>query len=283
MQACRWTADGVLPDIMEKLDLMVSDEIKNGLDTNILGNRIYCYSKTSSTNDIATKLAQDGASEGTIVVAENQTKGRGRRERRWIAPMGTSILMSIILRPQINITEASILTLMAASAVAVSIKYVTGITAKIKWPNDLVIDKKKVSGILTEARTQGKKISYVVLGIGVTVNIPENRFPDEIRDFATSLSMEKGETVSRIILLQEILRQLERRYLSLMNRENYELMQEWKNLSSTIGSRVKVVLPKRIFHGLAVDFDQTGALLVRLDENQVKRFTAERVMHLYHI
>ncbi len=262
------------------MDLMVSDEIKAGLGTEVLGSVIISYAQTSSTNNIAMDLAADGMQEGTLVVAEGQTSGRGRRKRRWISPVGTSILASLILRPPIAAHEAHVVTLISTAAVAQAIRSITQLPALIKWPNDVIINGKKVSGVLTEMRTEAGRVSFLVVGIGVTVNISRDRFPAEITEVATSLSAELGRDVSRIGVLQEILRQLEHRYMKLKKRENDTLVAEWKNLSATIGCQVSISLPRRIVRGHAIDIDETGALLIRVDTGQIQRITADEAISL---
>ncbi len=265
---------------MSALDLMLSDEIKEGLGTEILGGEIISYAQTSSTNDVALDLAAKGMREGTLVVAENQTDGRGRRKRKWLSPTGTSVLASIILRPTIMARETHIITLISAAAVAQAIRSVTKLPAAIKWPNDVIIGGKKVSGVLTEMRTERERVKFLVVGIGVTANIPRSRLPAEIRNNATSLSAELGRNVSRIGLLQEILRQLEQRYVRLKNHRIDDLMDDWKSMSATIGCQVQVNLSRRIVRGYAVDIDKTGALLVRVDTEHILRITADDVVRL---
>ena len=265
---------------MNTPDLMLSDEIKAGLGTEILGREIISYTQTSSTNDIALGLAASGMQEGALVVAESQTDGRGRRKRRWLSPMGTSILASLILRPPIMAHEAHSITLISAAAVARAIRSITQLPALIKWPNDVIVNGKKVSGVLTEMRTEKEWVSFLVVGIGVTVNIPRSRFPAEIMDSATSLSAELGHNVPRVALLQEILRQLERRYMKVKERKIDALMAEWKKLSATIGRQVQIGLSRKIIRGHAVDIDETGALLVRVDTGQIQRITADDAVQL---
>jgi BirA family biotin operon repressor/biotin-[acetyl-CoA-carboxylase] ligase len=265
---------------MKTPDLMLSDEIKMGLGTEILGREIISYAQTSSTNDIALDLAVSGTQEGALVVAETQTSGRGRRKRRWLSPMGTSILASLVLRPSIMAHEAHSITLISAAAVAQAIRSVTQLPALIKWPNDVIINDRKVSGVLTEMRTEKEWVSFLVVGIGVTVNIPRSRLPAEIIDSATSLSTELGHDVSRIALLQEILRQLEHRYMKVKERKIDALMDEWKELSATVGRRVRVGLSRRIVRGRAMDIDETGALLIRVDTGQIQRITADDAVQL---
>ena len=265
---------------MDTPDLMLPDRIQEDLRTEILGRKVISYAQTGSTNDIALALAASGMKEGTLVVAENQTEGRGRRDRKWLSPMGTSILASLILRPSIMAYEAHIITLIGAAAVAQAIRSVTHLPAFIKWPNDVIVNGKKVSGVLTEMRTEERWVNFLVVGIGVTVNIPRSYLPAEIMDSATSLSAELGHDVSRIALLQEILRQLEHRYMKVKERKIDALMDEWKELSATVGRRVRVSLARRIIRGCAMDIDETGALLIRVDTGQVQRITADDAVQL---
>ncbi len=256
-------------------DLMSPDEIKLGLGTEILGREIISYAETGSTNDVALNLAAGGAQEGTLVVAESQTRGRGRRNRKWLSPMGTSILASLILRPPITAHEAQSITITTAAAVAQAIRNITQIPASIKWPNDVIVGDRKVSGILTEMRTETGWVSFIVVGIGVTVNNRRERLAKEIMDIATSLSAELGHNVSRIALLQEILRQLEQRYVKVKERKTDTLIAEWKDLLITIGRKVRINLPRRVVTGRAVDIDETGALLIQTDTEQIQRITAD--------
>lgn len=266
---------GTLVSMNNTPDLMSPDEIKLGLGTEILGKEIISYVETGSTNDVAMDLAASGAQEGTLIIAESQTRGRGRRHRKWLSPMGTSILTSLILRPPIMPHETHSITLASAAAVAQSIRNVTHLPAFIKWPNDVIISDKKVSGILAEMRTEKEWVTFLVVGIGVTVNIPRKRLPAEIMDIATSLSAELGHNVSRIALLQEILRQLEQRYVKVKERKTDDLIAEWRDLLTTIGRQIRISLPGRVISGRAVDIDETGALLVRMDTGQLQRITAD--------
>jgi BirA family transcriptional regulator, biotin operon repressor / biotin---[acetyl-CoA-carboxylase] ligase len=261
--------------MIETPDLMSADEIKLGLGTEILGREIISYAETGSTNDVALALAAGGAQEGTLIVAESQTRGRGRRSRKWIAPMGTSILTSLILRPPIKASEAQIMTLTSATAVAQAIRSVTQLPAFIKWPNDVIIGDRKVSGILTEMRTEKDRVKFLVVGAGVTVNISRKRLPDEIKEIATSLSAELGHHVSRIALLQEILRQLEQRYVKVKEHNTESLIAEWRDLLDTVGKQVQITLPRQVIRGDAIGIDETGALLVQTGSGQIQRITAD--------
>ena len=255
----------------KELDLMIPDEIKNNLGTKILGCEVISFIQTSSTNDVAMELANKGAREGLLIVAENQTKGRGRRERSWLCPMGTSILASLILRPQIEIKKAGILTLLSAVSVAKAINNLTNLHALIKWPNDVIIKNKKVSGILAEMRSDTDKIEFVVIGLGINVNIHKSQMPKEIEEIATSLSIELGNDVSRIALLQEVLRLLEDRYIKLKDGNFEEFIDEWRSLLSTLGHNVEISLQGKAFRGHVLDIDENGALIVELSNGSIQR------------
>ncbi len=252
-------------------DLMTPNEIKNGLGTKILGCEVISFIQTSSTNDIATELANKGAREGVLIVAENQTKGRGRRERSWLCPMGTSILASLILRPQIEINKAGILTLVSAVSVAKAIYNLTNLHAFIKWPNDVIINNRKVSGILAEMRSDKDKIGFVIIGMGINVNIHKSQMPREIAEIATSLSIELGSDISRIALLQEVLRLLEDRYIRLKDGDFGKFIDEWRGLLNTLGRNVRINLQDKVFNGHVLDIDENGALIVELSNGSVQR------------
>jgi BirA family biotin operon repressor/biotin-[acetyl-CoA-carboxylase] ligase len=246
---------------------MTLDEIKAGLNTKILGKEVIFYTETSSTNDIALELAGKGADEGTLVVADSQTMGRGRGDRKWLAPAGTSILASLILRPLIELSHINKIVLITAISIVYAIRKVTHLPVLIKWPNDVVINNKKIAGILAEAKTEKNSTSYIVVGFGININVPKISFPDEITDIATSLLIESGCETSRIHLLQEILIQIESRYLKL---DNESFLDEWKSLSATIGRQVQIEYPDSIKTGFALDIDENGMLTIRLNTGETQ-------------
>jgi BirA family biotin operon repressor/biotin-[acetyl-CoA-carboxylase] ligase len=256
---------------------MTSDDIKAGLNTKILGKEVIFYTETTSTNDIAIELAGKGAEEGTLVIADSQTMGRGRRDRKWLAPAGTSILASLILRPTIGLLQVNKIVLMTTISIVYAISKVTNLSALIKWPNDIVINNKKVAGILAETKTDKNYISFVVVGFGINVNIPEGSFPEEISNIATSLSIESGYEISRVDLLQEFLRQLEICYLRL-NDDNF--LSQWKSLSATIGRQVRIEYPDKAIIGLALDIDENGALTVKLNTGETKSFMNDDIVKI---
>lgn len=256
---------------------MTSDEIKSGLNTNILGREVLCYAETTSTNDIAIELAGKDAKEGTLVIADSQTKGRGRLDRKWVASAGTSILASLILRPAIELSQVNRIVLITTISIIHAIRNVANLHALIKWPNDIVINDKKAVGILVESKTEKNSLSFVVVGFGINVNIQKGSFPEEIADIATSLSIESGHEVSRVYLLQEVLKQIESRYLRL---NDNGFLDEWKSLSATIGRQIQIEYPDSTRTGLATDIDENGALIVQLDTGEMKHIMNDDIVKI---
>lgn len=244
-------------------DRLIPCEIKYELNTNIIGRKIYSYAELDSTNDTAEKLAMEGGEEGTVVLAETQSKGRGRLGRIWTSPKEKGIYMSLILRPKMSPSEAQKITLVASVALAMAIRKISSLTALIKWPNDIVVNNEKASGILTEITAQPDVIKFIVVGIGINVNTPKELLPQG----ATSLYEESGKrTIDRIALVQEILRQLEKYYFLFNNGNFGAIAAEWQDLSATLGSRVRVTNLEKTYEGQAMAIDEnTGNLIIRED------------------
>lgn len=262
-------------------DRLIAMEIKWKLKTRILGREIISYKKLDSTNDVAYELAEKGMKEGAIVIAEEQQKGKGRHGRTWSSPPKGGIYMSCILRPKMTPSEISQITLIAAVSVATAIRAVSGLAASIKWPNDILINNKKVCGMLTEMKAEQDAIDFIVLGIGINVNTPSRNLPHG----ATSIKEEAGHLardghISRIELAQKVLEELDRDYLVLKTAGPGPIIEEWKRLSAMLGSRVKVVLPHETFEALAHDIDPDGALVVRLESGMLKKISSGDIVML---
>ena len=255
-------------------DKLIPEEISHGLGTKIIGRKIYSYETTDSTMDVAHKLAGSGSLEGTVVFSEGQSKGRGRMGRHWVSPKGKGIYFSPILRPEVSPAEAPKITLMSAVAVALAIRKFTHLGALIKWPNDILINDRKVCGILTEMSAEVNTVTYMVLGIGINVNTAKIDLPKE----ATSLKAEAGEEISRVELTQEVLRELERQYHIFKEKGFSKIIEEWKGLSHTLGEEVKITCHGRKIEGTAVDLDASGALVVRTDNGFTEHITAGDVV-----
>lgn len=246
-------------------DRVLPDEIQYGLKTKIMGKRIYAYEEVGSTNDIAWELAGQGEPEGSVVFAESQTKGRGRLKRQWFSPSRKGLWFSVILKPDLTPNYAPMITAVSAVATARAIAKYTGLSVWIKWPNDIYINGKKAGGILTELNTELDTIKFVILGIGINVNV--DNFSIET---ATSLMIEGGKFYSRIELAKEILISLEYYYKL---KWDY-IITEWKNLSLVSGKRVRV----GEIEGQAQGIDEQGALILRLDDGFIKHITSGDVI-----
>ncbi len=240
-------------------------ELEQGLKTKTMGQTIYFYEETDTTNNRARELALEGAPEGTLVVAEKQTAGRGRRGKVWESPLGTGIWMSLVLRPQIAPAEASVLTLLCGLATAEAIEAETGLSAGIKWPNDILINGKKAVGILTEMDCEMSEVHFVIPGIGINVNTAS--FPPEIADIATSLYLECGKTVSRRRLVHKVLERLEEHYETFLRTGSFAAMlEDYRKHCITLGKEVHV-LGREPFFAEALDITPEGELLVRRADN----------------
>lgn len=246
-------------------DKLLPWEINFALGTQALGQNIIYKDSVSSTMDEAFALGVKGAQHGTVVCAETQTKGRGRLGRAWISPPGKGIYASILLRPQVNLNEVAQLTLVSAVALCEALRKVSGVEATIKWPNDILIDGKKVSGILTELNAEMDRIKFVIVGIGVNVNTLSSQLPPE----GTSLKIEAKKDFSRVEVLREILRSFEK-WVGLFETQGFpEVRKRWKELSWTLGKRVKFIEPHGETIGTAIDLASDGCLLLKKDSGEI--------------
>ena len=256
-------------------DRLIPSEIKWKLKTKIFGREIISYRKVDSTNDAAYKLAEKGIKEGTVVMAEEQGRGKGRLGRSWQSPPKGGIYMSCVLRPRMAPNEIPRITLLAAVAVAKSLRKVTGLSAMIKWPNDILIGHKKVCGILTEMKAEQDSVDFIVLGIGINVNTPIRSLPKG----ASSLKEELRDTnrrtdLSRVEISRKILEDLEAEYHTLKEKGFKPIIEEWRRLSAMLSSRIRVVLQNRTFEGQAYDIDPDGSLVVRLDSGVMEKVSS---------
>ena len=237
--------------------------------TKVVGRDIQVFEETTSTNDVIEKLARDGVKEGAVVFAESQTKGRGRLGRKWMSPTHRGLWFSVLLRPEFRPQETTQLTVISATALRRAIKTVTGLSAEIKWPNDLLLGGKKVAGILTEMSAEVDRVRHVILGIGLDVN--QSDFPPELRAIATSLKIEAGEEIYRAELAVEILRELDFDYARICAGKFAAVADEWEAACVTIGKNVTVHVGDRKFRGHAESLDDDGALLVRTEHGHLER------------
>jgi BirA family biotin operon repressor/biotin-[acetyl-CoA-carboxylase] ligase len=253
-------------------DALLADDLLSRLGrTQVIGRDIRVFEETTSTNDVIEKLARDGVKEGAVVFAESQTKGRGRLGRKWMSPARKGLWFSILLRPEMRPQEATQLTVASATALRRAIKAVTGLSADIKWPNDLLIGGKKVAGILTELSAEVDRVRHVILGVGVDVNLDADEFPAELRNIATSLRIEAGREISRAELATEILRELDVDYARIGGGKFSTVADEWEGGCTTIGKKVSVQMGVRLIRGCAESLDDDGALLVRTEHGHLER------------
>ena len=236
-----------------------------------IGRDIRVFQQTTSTNDVIEKLARDGAAEGVVVFAESQTKGRGRLGRAWLSPEGKGLWFSVLLRPNLNPQAATWLTVASAVALRRAIDVHTGLKAEIKWPNDVLIAGKKVAGILTELSAELDRIKYVLVGIGVDVNLTAADFGPELREQATSLRVELGKPVVRVELAAMILRQLDGEYGRVLAGEFNLVADEWESHCTTLGQQLVVQLGARRVCGRAESLGEDGALILRTDHGHLER------------
>ncbi len=250
-------------------DELTALELSWNLKTKSIGKDIHSFDVINSTNDKAYELAEGGAADGTIVVAGAQTKGKGRMGRRWSSPKG-GIYLSLILRPKMMPTDLAKITLIAAVSVAETIREKTGIECLIKWPNDILVGKNKLCGILTELKAEQDSTAFVILGIGINANIKPHILPKH----ATSISKELGRDLQRTDFTKALLKNIETHYILFKENKFKRIIEEWKNLSATLNRRVKIAYKTHTIEGQAIDLDENGSLVVRLDNGLNERILA---------
>ena len=237
----------------------------------IIGREVRVFKETTSTNDVVEKMAADGVAEGVVVIAESQTRGRGRLSRRWESSSGKGLWFSVLLRPAMAPQAATRITIAAAVSIVRAVWATTGVQAEIKWPNDVQIRGKKLAGILTELNAELDRIRYLVLGVGVNLNQAVKDFPPEVAKLATSLAIETGAPVDRGALAARIMEELERDYARICGGGFEALANEWAQHCSTLGKQVRIQIGDRLVQGRAESLDAEGALLVRSSYGNLER------------
>lgn len=254
---------------MEMFDI---EALKQSLHTRVIGRQLRYWPEVDSTNAMALRLAAEGAPDGTVVLADAQHKGRGRAGKSWYSPPGLNLYLSVLLRPAVAAQQAALLTLISSLAVADAID-AEGAQAQVKWPNDVLLAGRKVAGTLAELQTIGERVETLVLGIGVNVNVSQERLDQALGTTpwgATSLKAVLGREIDRVALAATLLGALERRYERFLASEAKAIVQEWK-ARSCLGQRVRAITPERTIEGVAADIDDSGGLLVRLDDGTLVR------------
>ncbi len=261
--------------LLSSPDILSSDEIRDQLVSARIGCHLVCLGTTASTNADAFRLAEEGAEEGTVVVADGQSAGKGRRGRVWTSPHGVNLYCSILLRPDILPHEAPQLTFLSAVAVVRAISLETGLKAEIKWPNDVLLQGKKVAGLLNEMSAETDGINFVILGIGVNLNMSRDQFPDDLRAPATSLLLERGGPVQRARFTALLLNELDRLYADFLRHGFGPVREEWQRSCNAAGREVVVSDQGReMIRGLFDGIDGDGALRLRLPDGNLERIVA---------
>ncbi len=264
--------------ILDDTDVMTKEELESRITdiTEWAGRELYVYDTTDSTNIQAKRLGENGAAHGALIAADKQSEGRGRRGRSWESPKGSSISVSLLLRPKFAPDKASMLTLVMAYSVQKAIKICTGLEVQIKWPNDIVIHGRKLVGILTEMSTEIDYINYVVIGVGINVNM--EGFPEEIAEKATSLRIECGHEIQRSLLIAEILRQFERDYETFSQTKDLSGLREKYNACLVnCGKEVMIHGTERPYRAIALGINDAGELRVRCEDGTEKAIYAGEV------
>lgn len=241
---------------------------------NKAGREVIRLDIVDSTNDYLMELALRGAAHGTVVIADAQKKGKGRLERTWFSPPGKNIYMSVLLRPDLRPGDAPLLTVVSAVACVSAIKKLTGLEAGIKWPNDLVVEGRKLGGILLESRFRSGGISHAVVGIGINVNSGQADFPEDLRAIATSVFQEAGKKTKRAALIDAILDDIDGGLGLLMEKGRSQLLEKYREMSATLGKRVKADTGERTLEGVALDIDEQGHLMLQTGTGEVETISA---------
>lgn len=254
--------------LMEVPDVLGESEIKSRMETQWVGQRVYFYEEIDSTNTQAKRLAEEDAPSGTLVVSDCQVKGKGRRGRVWTSPKGEAIYMTILLRPQIRPDRASMVTLVMGLSVVQAIRNVLGLETSIKWPNDVVLNRKKLVGTLTEMSAQMDYIEYLVIGTGINANMTE--FSEELKDKATSLRMEMGRPVNRAALIAESMKCFEKNYEIFEKSQDLSgLIEDYQAVLANLNQPVRVLEPGHEYSGIARGINEKGELLVEREDGTV--------------
>lgn len=257
-------------------DILTYEEVKNHLNTEFIGRNIIHFDELDSTNSYAKKVAETLDGEGHVVITEKQLSGRGRMGRPWSSQNNNGIWMSIILKPKVSIFEVSKITQVAAAAVNLAFAKL-GVHTKIKWPNDLIINDKKVCGILTEMNSEINVINHVVVGIGINVNNDKDDFCDELKDIATSIKIETSKELKRNILLAEILNNFESLYKDLNNNDFSRSLDICRKNSYVIGKEINLIKNQEVKEAKAIDINNDGELVVKYKSGEIEKIISGEI------
>lgn len=255
--------------IVSTPETITADEIRLGLQTKFIGQNIHYEESVETTQRIAHRLANENVPEGTVVIAEEQLSGKGRMGRKFHSPKYTGIWMSLILRPNIPLSKAPQLTLLMAVAVVQAIEEVTGICPEIKWPNDILLNGKKLTGILTELQAEADRINSIIIGTGINVNQQDDDFPAELQPIATSLFIQKGEKISRAALTRSVFTNFEKLYTLYLEEGFYPVKLLWEKYAISIGKQIKARTLTTVIEGKALGITDEGVLQIEDEQGKI--------------
>ena len=255
-------------------DILMPEAIQADLGCRVIGSRVCCLDAVDSTNLQACRFGDDGESEGLVIVADQQSSGKGRMGRRWESPAGVNLYASILLRPAILPIDAPKLTFLSAVAVCQAILTATGLRATVKWPNDVLLNGRKVAGLLNEMSAETDRVNYVVLGIGVNLNMRKDQFPEDLRYPATSLAIVKGSPVSRLDFTRILLQKIDILYQIFLERGSEPVLDAWVQLCEMTGKAVRVDCNDLQLEGVMTGIAEDGALLVCTTKGRIERIYA---------
>ena len=260
--------------LLQSPDVLMPESIQTDLKCSRVGSEVHCFEETDSTNLQACRLGDDGAADGLVVIADSQRSGKGRMGRQWESPGGVNLYASILLRPAILPFEAPKLTFLSAVAVCRAITRCTGLQPTVKWPNDILLNGAKVAGLLNEMSSETDQVHYVVLGVGVNLNMRANQFPADLRYPATSLAIVAGQPVQRLDFTRTLLREIDALYQTYLEQGSAPIMSAWAELCDLTGKAVQVDCSQLKVEGIMLGLAEDGALLVRTETGKVESIYA---------
>jgi BirA family biotin operon repressor/biotin-[acetyl-CoA-carboxylase] ligase len=256
------------------------NQIINQLNTKTFGHTVFSFDSIDSTNTFAKQLRQNEAPHGTLIIAEEQTAGRGRLQRNWVSPNGKNLLFSLVFYPDFSMEKVSLLPFAGSLAIVDAIETITGLSSTCKWPNDVLINGKKVCGMLLESTLGNSVQGKIVLGVGLNVN--QEEFSEELKFKASSLQIESGVAVDRVPLLQKILEELEHRYEQLSNFPSRQLLNDWRMKALLFGKKITVLESEFSFAATAIDIAEDGSLIIETDDGRKRNIFAGDVSLAYN-
>lgn len=243
-------------------DLFSEEKLIKHLEKHGFSGKLYFFKELDSTNNFARDMAEKGEPHLTLIVAEKQYSGRGRLNREWFSPPG-GLWLSLLLKPAVPVKSAHHFTFITGVAVAHAINKVTSLKISLKWPNDLLLNEKKLGGILTEAKTDREKLKYLILGMGINVNIEHELFPEELKEEATSLFIETTQIVERAELLGVFIEEWQKEETRYLNKGFEAILKDWRQFASILGQKIRVETSKEVLEGIVTDISPSGGLMLK--------------------